>query len=168
MFRIDRVILIASLLSFGMALSSCADFDPDKLDVFGVNEKKKLPGERRALFPEGVPGVTQGVPPDLMKGHQQALETQQADLPPVAEEKPKPKPKPRVVRRPPAQAPAQPAQAAPPSPPKQQQVAPWPETSPASQQSQQTQQAPWPAPQQQQQRAPTPWPDPPPAGTFTR
>jgi len=173
MFRFKRVILIASLLTFGMALSSCADFDPDKLDIFGVNEKKKLPGERRALFPEGVPGVTQGVPPDLMKGHQQALDTQQVDLPPAAEEKPKPKPKPRVVRRAPARAPAhEPAQASEPAQPNQQQpAAPWPSTTPpaqAPQQARQAPQTPWPAPPQQQQRAPTPWPDPPPAGTFTR
>jgi hypothetical protein len=168
MFRVDRVVLIVSLLSFGAALSACADFDPDKLDIFGVNKEKKLPGERRALFPEGVPGVTQGVPPELVKGHQQSFEAQQAEMPVVEE---KPKPKPRVVRRPPpkAPAPAQPARAAPPSPPKQQQAAPWPETPAAPQQSQQApQQAPWPAPTPQQQRAPTPWPDPPPAGTFTR
>jgi hypothetical protein len=173
MFRVDRVILIASLLSFGVALSSCADFDPDKLDIFGVNEKKKLPGERRALFPEGVPGVTQGVPPDLIKGHQQAVETE-PELPPVAAEKPKPKP--RTVRRAPAQAPthaparapSQPAQAAQPK----QQLEPWPSTPPAQskqapQQAQQApQQAPWPAPQPA--KPATPWPDPPPAGTFTR
>ena len=42
----------------------------DKLDVFDLNEKKKLPGERKELFPEGVPGVTQGIPPEYMKGNQ--------------------------------------------------------------------------------------------------
>jgi hypothetical protein len=32
--------------------------------------KKPLPGERRAVFPEGVPGVQQGVPPDMVRGNQ--------------------------------------------------------------------------------------------------
>ena len=32
-------------------MTACDDFDPDKLDVFGLNNKKKLPGEREALFP---------------------------------------------------------------------------------------------------------------------
>jgi hypothetical protein len=36
--------------------------------------KKPLPGERKAVFPEGVPGVAQGVPPELMKGNQPAPE----------------------------------------------------------------------------------------------
>src|SRR5262249_13152344 len=30
----------------------------------------KLPGDRKPVFPEGVPGVAQGIPPDLMKGNQ--------------------------------------------------------------------------------------------------
>src|SRR5262245_63258016 len=42
------------------------DFNP-----FGT-AKKPLPGERRAVFPEGVPGVKQGVTPELMRGHQNA------------------------------------------------------------------------------------------------
>ena len=37
-------------------------------DIF--DNKKPLPGERRAVFPEGVPGVPQGVPPELVKGYQ--------------------------------------------------------------------------------------------------
>ena len=44
------------------------DFNP-----FGT-AKKPLPGERRAVFPEGVPGVQQGVPSELVRGNQQALE----------------------------------------------------------------------------------------------
>lgn len=167
MFRVDRVILIVSLLAFGQALTACADFDPDKLDIFGVNEKKKLPGERRPLFPEGVPGVTQGVPPELMKGQQPQLEkSPQIAAPAAAPERPKSQPKPRVTQRPPAQKPTevtvQPTQP-------QQQPAPWPSAAPA-QPPQQAQQAPWPAPAQSQPSAPSsaPWPAPPPAGTFTR
>src|SRR5262245_3226307 len=48
------------------------DFSP-----FGT-AKKPLPGERRAVFPEGVPGVQQGVPPELMRGQQQQGEEPQA------------------------------------------------------------------------------------------
>jgi hypothetical protein len=47
------------------------DFNP-----FGT-AKKPLPGERRAVFPEGVPGVQQGVPPELLRQNQQA-----GDVPP--------------------------------------------------------------------------------------
>ena len=37
---------------------------------FRPDDKKKLPGDRKPLFPEGVPGVTQGVPPEYFKGNQ--------------------------------------------------------------------------------------------------
>ena len=50
-------------------------FDPTAifdLDIF--NTKKKLPGERQPVFPEGTPGVSQGVPPELVKGYQAAPE----------------------------------------------------------------------------------------------
>ena len=44
-------------------------FDPTDLfnsDIFVT--KKKLPGERQPVFPEGMPGVPQGVPAELIKG----------------------------------------------------------------------------------------------------
>ena len=50
----------------------------DKLDVFGLNKKKPLPGKREALFPNGVPGVTQGIPPQYMKGYQQKQQQEAA------------------------------------------------------------------------------------------
>ena len=37
-------------------------------DVFDT--KKKLKGDREAVFPDGVPGTTTGVPADLVKGYQ--------------------------------------------------------------------------------------------------
>src|SRR5262245_20838514 len=61
------------------------DFNP-----FGT-AKKPLPGERRAVFPEGVPGVQQGVPPELMRGNQQA--NQGVDGPPQPAPAPAPEPK---------------------------------------------------------------------------
>jgi hypothetical protein len=69
--RRSQILLIVALIATGPALSACADFDLDKLDVFGLNEKKKLPGERKQLFPEGVPGVQQGVPKEYMQGYQE-------------------------------------------------------------------------------------------------
>ena len=70
MRRMHRIVMLAALVALAPALSGCANFDPDKLDVFGLNEKKKLPGDRKAVFPEGVPGVSQGIPPEFIKGNQ--------------------------------------------------------------------------------------------------
>ena len=70
MRAMHRVVLLAALAAFVSSLTACSNFDPDKLDVFGLNEKKKLPGERKEMFPGGVPGVTQGIPPEYMKGNQ--------------------------------------------------------------------------------------------------
>jgi hypothetical protein len=78
MRRWDRIVLLVALVALAPVLAACADFDPDKLDVFNLNDKKKLPGERKPLFPEGVPGVTQGIPPEYLKGNQPPPETAQA------------------------------------------------------------------------------------------
>ena len=58
---------------------SVSDFNP-----FGTG-KKPLPGERKALFPEGVPGVQQGVPAELVAGSQPAATEDQstASIPPA-------------------------------------------------------------------------------------
>ena len=95
-----RLFTAAALLS-ALALAGCESFDPlDKLsdlDIMGTS-KKPLVGERRPVFDSGVPGVPQGVPPELVKGYQAPPETPPA----VVEAKPvKPKPKRTVVRRPP-------------------------------------------------------------------
>ena len=72
MRRISRFVTVAMLL-IGVApmVAGCADgeLDMDKLDVLGLNQKKPLPGKREALFPNGVPGVEQGIPPEYMKGN---------------------------------------------------------------------------------------------------
>src|SRR6478609_7130963 len=67
---IHRILVLTILAAAMGTLAACTNFDPDKLDVFGLNEKKKLPGERREVFPGGVPGVTQGIPPEYVKGSQ--------------------------------------------------------------------------------------------------
>ena len=71
MRTIYRVVLLTALATSTVGLAGCSGgFDPDKLDIFGLSEKKKLPGERKDLFPGGVPGVTQGIPPEYQKGNQ--------------------------------------------------------------------------------------------------
>ena len=163
--RVKTVIIVLGLLAVAPMLSACTDFDMDKLDFFHLNEKKKLPGERKPLFPEGVPGVTQGIPQELTKGYKPPPEAEPAK---VAEPEPA-KPKPKVARRPapkPTQVTVQPA-SAPPAQPMQQQPAQqaqqqpvWPDPKPQATGAD----APWPAPAKQS----SPWPDAPPPNTFQR
>lgn len=145
---LHRLTTAAFIALAGLALAACeqmADIIPDS--------KKPLPGERKLLFPEGVPGVSQGVPPELIRNNQQAQgqpgapAAAQAQPPQQqVEEKPKPKPKvQRAARQQPAQEQAEPAQQ------QHQQSSPWPA-----------------APQQQQPAQASPWPSSPAPGTFTR
>jgi hypothetical protein len=114
----------AALVVIAPALSAC-----DALDTFELfDTKKKLQGERKPVFPEGVPGVTVGVPPDLVKGYKEPEGQTEADPAKAAAEaaaqyqapaKPKPQPKPQqTASRPPLRpgadpnAPRQPATAA--------------------------------------------------------
>jgi hypothetical protein len=74
MTSLMRIILVSSVLT--LSLSGCASVGDalDPTEWFSgelFNTKKKLPGDRKAVFPEGVPGVSQGIPPDLVKGNQQ-------------------------------------------------------------------------------------------------
>ena len=86
----------AAALAFGLALAGCDSFDPldklSELDIMGTS-KKPLQGERRAVFDSGVPGVPQGVPPEMVKGYQPPAEAP----PPVIEAKPEKKAKPKKV-----------------------------------------------------------------------
>jgi hypothetical protein len=84
-------VLIALTGVLGGCSSGLSNWDPsDMLDF--LDTKKKLPGERKPVFPEGVPGLEQGVPKDLYKGARQqdapAVETA-AVPPPQAAEDPK-------------------------------------------------------------------------------
>ena len=84
----NRTLTAAALIA-GFALAGCDSFDPlDKFQDWDIMGSSKTPvrGERRAVFPEGVPGVAQGVPPDMVKGHQPPA----AEPPPVIEAKPAP------------------------------------------------------------------------------
>jgi hypothetical protein len=80
MRRSQRLIAAAVLISLSGALAGCAgglsSFDPtDMLDF--LDTKKKLPGERKPVFPDGVPGLEQGVPKELYKGSRQEQIDQQ-------------------------------------------------------------------------------------------
>jgi outer membrane biosynthesis protein TonB len=155
---IARIVLTATVMSLASLLAGCESFDPTSLfDAEIFNTKKKLPGERKPVFPEGTPGVSQGVPAELVKGYQPPAEPepQQAAVEPKPEAKPKPKPKPKVAAKPkeqPAPAPAQQA-------PSQGQVQ-WPAPPSTQQQPQSAAGGGWPS-------APQPgggvaWPEPPP------
>src|SRR4249919_3888030 len=70
MRRPQRLIAATVLIALSGALAGCGsmgNFDPSDLLDF-LDTKKKLPGERKPVFPEGVPGLEQGVPKDLYKG----------------------------------------------------------------------------------------------------
>ncbi|MGC1445921.1 MAG: hypothetical protein WA837_10680 [Xanthobacteraceae bacterium] len=129
--RVERgrsLLRLGSALAIVLALGACTrggQFDPTEVfnsDVF--DSKKKLSGQRQAVFPGGVPGTTTGVPADLVKGYQPPPDPADSDAaqtagggPPApgqpasgqpaagaaragapvatAEAKPKPKPKPK-------------------------------------------------------------------------
>src|SRR5689334_16201447 len=128
---VRSVALWLLLLPLGGLLTGC-----DSMDTFSIfDTKKKLPGERHPVFPNGVPGVTQGIPPELVKGYQEqpspdpdpaaaaAAATAEKIEPPKPQPKPKPKPKPHTAAAPrPAPAPQPQAQQTAPQPAQ----TPWP------------------------------------------
>ena len=179
-----RLMFFVLLVAVAPALAGCENFDPDNLDIFHLNEKKKLPGERREVFPAGVPGVVQGVPPEYLKGNQPAATENAEALPPAskvnpgdedanaalqpeaktAAVEPVEKPKPKAKRKPkpqPTQITIQPAASGQPATSAQ---SPWPAT--PSQAQQQQAQSPWPDPKPA--ATGSPWPSAPPPGSFSR
>jgi len=161
MNRLARTLTVASTLSLALLLANCSDFDPsDIMDGMFASQKKPLPGERKPLFPQGTPGVTRGLPPELVKGYQpppavDATTTQDAQAAAPEKPKPKPKPKPKVAATPPASAASAPAATGPGSS-RTTASSPWPDPPPARQSA---------APAGAGQTA---WPDPPAPGTVTR
>ena len=96
MRRSHRLIAATLAIALCSVVGGCAgglsSFDPtDMLDF--LDTKKKLPGERKPVFPEGVPGLEQGVPKELYKGSRQEQIDQQnaaaAAAPPQEEPKSK-------------------------------------------------------------------------------
>jgi hypothetical protein len=83
MRRSQRLVAATVLLALSGALAGCSsglsNWDPSDLLDF-LDTKKKLPGERKPVFPDGVPGLEQGVPKELYKGSaQERLDQQNAD-----------------------------------------------------------------------------------------
>ncbi|MEA2890683.1 MAG: hypothetical protein QOI05_1476 [Bradyrhizobium sp.] len=89
--RSQRLIAAAIVIALSGALAGCStgfsNFDPSDL-LDWLDTKKKLPGERKPVFPQGVPGLEQGVPKDLYKGA-----AQQQDAPAIAQPVEEPKQK---------------------------------------------------------------------------
>ena len=146
MIRPPRLLGIVSALTAVLLVSGCSSFDPtDLMDALSP-KKTPLAGERKPLFPEGTPGVEQGLPPELVKGYQPPATPDPTQNAQAAPDKPKAKakPKPKVAAAPPANAPP-PANAAP--QPAAAQASPWPNA---------------PAPRQSGAPGGVAWPDPPP------
>jgi hypothetical protein len=175
MTRLTRIVFAVSLLT--LPLGGCGSIgdalDPTEWmagDFF--NTKKKLPGERKPVFPEGVPGVAQGIPSDLVKGSQPAPDTGYAGEPqggaaapatrqavaapdeftpaPREKAKPKPKPKPKqaTAERPPTAVTVR-RQSDPQQPQQPQQqggAGQWPDAAPPPQRSSQPGAVQWPDP----------------------
>jgi hypothetical protein len=177
MRRPQRLIAFAVLISLCGALAGCggggmSSFDPSDLLDF-LDTKKKLPGERKPVFPDGVPGLEQGVPKDLYKGsRQEQVDQQNAQAAPAAATPPTQEPKAKRAakgKQPAAEPDAASTEeggtaAAPPAPtPKivrRRTTAPPPDAT-AQQPAQQSAQQP-------PQQSAAPFPAPMPSGTFTR
>jgi hypothetical protein len=175
MRRLQRAIAAFLLVALSGAVAGCSSninsFDPlDWLDF--LDTKKKLQGERKPVFPDGVPGLEQGVPKGLYKGAQQEVDQNEvAPVPPPPETKSK---KTATKKQPTTTAsttsPAVPEEdataAAPPAPKKkivrQRTTAPPPDQADAQPSSAPAQSA------QPTQQSAAPFPAPLPGGTFTR
>jgi hypothetical protein len=122
MFRLGPLSTAALIVTLGWSLSACSSssgFDPsDLLNNDWFNSKPKLSGDRKAVFPEGVPGVPEGVPPELVKGYQEpAVATAAKEPPPSAKPAPaRAQPKPRTANAPSSRPTSQPAPSSEPPP----------------------------------------------------
>src|SRR3984957_15771132 len=180
MRRLQRLIAASVLVALSGAITGCSSsvnsFDPmDWLDW--IDTKKKVQGDRKPVFPEGVPGVEQGVPKSLYKGAQQEPDpnAQEAAVQPPPPTDTKSKKTAKKSKQPaaatastdPSAAPEEDnTAAAPPAPQKKivRQRTPAPPADQDGQQSGATQAQPAPTSQQSGAAFPAPVP----GGTFTR
>ena len=178
MRRSQRLIAASVLIALSGALAGCSggmsSFDPSDLLDF-LDTKKKLPGDRKPVFPEGVPGLEQGVPKELYKGsRQEQIDQQNAQAAAAASAPPAEAPKSKRAAK--GKQPATASTAAPdpdaapeeegstaaaPPPPKPPKIVRRRTTAPPPDQPA--------APQgQPAQQSAAPFPAPMPSGTFTR
>jgi hypothetical protein len=175
MRRSQRLIAAVVLISLSGVLAGCSDslsnWDPtDMLDF--LDTKKKIPGERKPVFPDGVPGLEQGVPKELYKGSaQERIDQQNAQAAAAASPAPVAAPKskhskskstPPAAAADAASAEEGGANAAPPAPKPKKIVRKRTTAPPPDQQTAQ------PAQPAQPQQSAAPFPAPMPSGTFTR
>jgi hypothetical protein len=181
MRRLQRLIAASVLIALSGAVAGCSSgissWDPmDMLDF--LDTKKKLPGERKPVFPDGVPGLEQGVPKSLYKGaSQQEIDQQNAQAAAAAATAPaqdaKPKRSAKSKSKQPDAASADPAAATPeedgtaaaPPAPKPKKIARQRTTAPPPDQPADAQPAQSAQPTQQ---SAAPFPAPLPGGTFQR
>src|SRR5258707_9191683 len=94
--RSQRLIAAAVVIALSGALAGCStgitNWDPTDLLDF-LDTKKKLPGERKPVFPGGVPGLEQGVPKDLYKSNVEQRQQQDAAAAAAVAQPEEPKPK---------------------------------------------------------------------------
>jgi hypothetical protein len=195
MRRPQRLIALAIVIALSSVLAGCggggfSSFDPSDLLDF-LDTKKKLPGERKPVFPEGVPGLEQGVPKNLYRGsRQEQIDQQNAEAAaaaapqPVEDQKSKrgakskgklpatssraPEPAAEPAAEPDAATAEEGSTAAAPPPPKPPKIvrrrttAPPPDAAPAAAPARPAQSS------QPAQQSASPFPAPMPSGTFTR
>jgi hypothetical protein len=157
--RVSRIVAAAIAMCVVTVLGGCATpaWDPTDLLDF-LDTKKRAVGERKPVFPGGVPGVSQGVPKDLVRGSPEsraAAEAQAAASAPPPPQQPASPPAKRsrtAAKQPPAQVEIAPddvnVEDEPPPPP------------PPRRQAQRPQRAPQPQAEPQQQANPFPTPLP--------
>jgi hypothetical protein len=69
--RASRFAALAMAFAVVSVLGGCGSLAPtwDPTDLMDfLDSKKRAPGERKPVFPEGVPGISQGVPRDMVRG----------------------------------------------------------------------------------------------------
>jgi hypothetical protein len=107
MRRVARLACAAVVLATGPLVTAC-----DSLDTFELfDTKKKIVGERKPVFPDGVPGASAGIPAELVKGYREPEHAEVTDPARVAAEAAAAeaaKPKPRTAMPAPARAAAKP------------------------------------------------------------
>ncbi|MGN6116235.1 MAG: hypothetical protein ACTHN2_12030 [Nitrobacter sp.] len=174
MRRSQRLIASAVLIALCSALAGCgggfgSNWDPSDMFDF-LDTKKKLPGKREPVFPEGVPGIEQGVPKELYKSNveQQQLQQQQEQAAAAAAAAPQPGQQGKPAEKPADAAEGTAAATAPPPKPKRlvhRRATSLPKEEPAPQNQAAPQQQPA---QQSQPAAASSFPAPLPSGSFSR